>query len=125
MSRTPRLELKAKLTPLLPKTWQVVDNARSIDNVPTTVVQIRLLEVSKLPQAIAAKHQLTYRVTITAPGELNQTAENRLDDDLITFLSALDAAHIMWGTATKVEVGEMRRLGYDVDITATGNRKKE
>jgi hypothetical protein len=124
MGRTPRLELKAKLAPLLPKTWRVVDNARSIDSVPHTVVQIRLLEVSKLPQAPGARHLLSYRLTITAPGESNQAAENRLDDDLLTFLTALDAAHIRWDTASKVEVGDMRRIGYDITITATGNKKE-
>ncbi len=124
MSRAPRLELAAQLKPLLPKTWTIVANARSVDSVPNTTVQIRLLEVSKLPQAPIALHQLSYRLTITAPGEVNQAVENRLDDDLITFLTALDTARIRWDTATKVEVGDMRRLGYDVTITATGNKKE-
>lgn len=124
MSRTPRLELAATLRPLLPKTWNIVPNARSIDNVPTTVVQIRLLEVTKLRQAPGSRHELSYRITISAPGESNQSVENRLDDDLITFLTALDTARILWSTATKVEVGEMKRLGYDITITATGKKKE-
>lgn len=124
MSRTPRLELAAKLRPLLPKGWSIVDNARKVDSVPTTIVQIRLLEVAKLPQAPGARHQLTYRVTISAPGESTQAVENRLDDDLITFLTALDTAKILWSTATKVEVGELKRIGYDITLTATGKKKE-
>lgn len=124
MSRAPRIELQAALKPLLPRTWKIVPNARSVDSVPTTVVQIRLLEVTKLPQAPVALHQHTFRLTISAPQEKQQAAEDRLDDDLIVFLNALDEARIRWDTATKVEVGEMRRLGYDINVITTGKKKE-
>jgi len=116
----PRKVLEAALKPLLPKTWRLEGSGRPVDNVPATVVKLQQLAVRKLPQAPFALHEIDVRATITAPGEQTQTVEDKLDRDLLTFVTALDDARILWAEATKV-IAESR-LGYDITITITGKK---
>lgn len=117
----PRKVLAAAIKPVLPRGWLLEASGRPLPNVPTTTVKLQQLAVRKLPQAPGARHEIDIRATITAPGEDTKITEDKLDDDLLTFLSALDDLHVKWGECTKV-IAESR-LGYDVTITILGMKE--
>jgi hypothetical protein len=113
--------LATALKPVLPKGWVIEGSSRPVANVPNTIVKLQQLAVRKLAQAPAARHEIDIRATITAPGEDTKITEDRLDDDLLTFLTALDDLHVKYGEATKV-IAESR-LGYDITITVLGMKE--
>lgn len=121
MGAVPRKVLAAALRPLLPTGWKIEPSSRVVDNIPATVVQLRQLSIRRLTVAPVAFHEIDFRVTITAPGELQQGVEDRLDDDVLLLIVALDGAHIKWSECQKVIVGS--RLGYDITLTITGNKE--
>jgi hypothetical protein len=117
----PRKVLADALKTALPKGWLIEASGRPVDNVPTTVVKLQQLAVRKLAQAPGARLEIDMRATITAPGEDTKIAEDKLDDELLTFLSGLDELHIKWSECSKV-IAESR-LGYDVTITILGMKE--
>lgn len=117
----PRKVLASALKNNLPKGWIIEGSGRPLDNVPTTTVKLQQVAVRKLPQAPGARHEIDILATITAPGEDTKIAEDKLDDGLLTFLSALDYLHIKWGECTKVIRDS--RLSYDLTITILGMKE--
>lgn len=122
MTDSARAQLHKALKPLLPPSWKIEASSRAVDNVPTTVLQLQQLEIARLPQTQGLL-ALQFRATITAPQERTQAAEDRLDDDTLTLIRALLAEGILWTRCEKVKVKE--RLGYDLDITITAERKPQ
>lgn len=120
MADLARKVLRAALLPLLPRNWKIEPSSRSVDNVPATVVQLRQLSIRRLPQAPVGLHEIDFRVTITAPGE-TQGVEDRLDDDVLLLIGALDTAGIKWSECQKVIAGS--RLGYDITLTITAKKE--
>lgn len=95
-------------------------SSRKVDNIDRTVIQLQQLEIARLPQ-VQGKLALNFRATITAPQEGTQAAEDQLDDDVLDLLRALLVAEVLWTRCEKVKVDE--RLGYDIDITITADRR--
>jgi len=117
----PRKLLGASLKPVLPRGWIIEGSGRVVANVPTTIVRLQQLAVRKLAQAPAGKHEIDIRATITAPGEDTKISEDKLDDDLLEFIIALESLHVRWSECTKVIADG--RLGYDITLTILGSKE--
>lgn len=118
----PRKALAAALKPLLPRTWYIVDNQGTVDDVNRTVVRLKQLGITRLPQAPIGAHSVRFVITITAPNVSTQAAEDKLDDQVDDLIHALDGLNVEWTDATKVIAGD--RLAYDINLTITSTKKE-
>lgn len=119
----PRKVLAASLKPILPTDWAIIPSGRSIDAVPTTTVQLKQMSIVRTPAAPSQSHTIAFVVTIAAPEQSTQAAEDRLDDQVTDLLHALDDLQIAWTEARKVAVTD-RRIGYDIDLSITSNKEQ-
>lgn len=119
----PRKVLADSLKPILPPDWAIIPSGRTIDAVPTTTVQLKQLSIIRTPAAPASNHTIEFVVTIAAPEQKTQAAEDRLDDQVVDLLHAFDDLQIAWTEARKVSVTD-RRLGYDITLTITSQKEQ-
>lgn len=120
----PRKSLAAALKPILPADWAIVPSGRSIDSIPSTTVQLKQLSIIRTPAAPSKSHTIEFVVTIAAPEQKTQAAEDRLDDQITDLLHALDDLSIAWTTCQKVIVSARRELGYDITLTITSSKEQ-
>lgn len=117
----PRKELAAFLTKVLPSSWHIVDSHTTVDDVPKTIVKIKQTTISPFKGAPQGFHAIDFIVTISAPNQRMQEAEDRLDHEVNALLHALDdLAGLSWANAQKVV--DDNRLAYDVSITISSER---
>jgi len=119
----PRKVLAEDLAPLLPKTWQIVDTGRSVDLTRKTVVRLKQLRITRLPEAPTAAHAIEFVATIRVPEQSTQAAEDKLDDQVNALLHALDDTEtVSWTLAEKVKLDE-NALGYDITLTLVSEKE--
>lgn len=113
---TARQALVDTLTPLCPRGWQWVTDERARPDDPVTRVQALQRRIIPGRFGATAAHRIGFTVTVTVPTSEKglSKAEDQLDDDILTFLYALSAAHIQWTTANKAIYDE--RLGYQLEL---------
>lgn len=124
MSSSLRAWFSAQLKPLLPKGWRYIPNQAT----PTTVIKptlvYKLLEIEPLPEAPlgALRHRIV--LTLLTPIEDDVKAEDALDNDVITLITALDPhSDIAWESARKVRDEKTSRLGWDFTVTAVTTKE--
>lgn len=118
----PRKQLAEVLKARLPKSWRIIPEQRSFDDVGKTTVVIKQTTISKLPAAPIGMRSVAFTLTLVSRFTSIAAAEDDLDELVPDLLDHLEALGIKWSTATKVAVDE-NYLGYD--ITVEINTKKE
>lgn len=112
-----RTTLRAAISKLVPRTWQIIDTDRQIDHVKTAAVLISQRTIAPAPNA-AGTHIVTFRVYVVAATD----AEDALDDKVDTLLYAIDKIEaIRWTLANKVIYQD--RTAYELTIEAFTERK--
>lgn len=115
------------LRPLFPPKgrWQLVEGEQAAEDSGRTRVRIAQRSIRRADTGDLRAHLVTFRLTITVPTESLEAAEAQLDDDLDTFLYALDTGTSAdWTSADKGQFAdEGGRLGYSLDITIRTNRE--
>lgn len=112
-----RKQLADQLAPFLPGV-KLVPSSRALDNLDRKVVQISLMEFSRLPEAPQGAHKATFTVTVVTPITTPQRAEDELDalvGDLVNAIDGID--WLSWESARKVIYND-RYLAYDVTVYA-------
>lgn len=119
-----RKSLADALKPILPRGWAIVDSSRSVDDVEKTVVQVQMLRMSRLPAAPIGKHLIGMLITISAPEQSVQRAEDRLDEHIDDLVHALDELGIRWTGAEKVADPASKRLLYQIPVDVISTKGK-
>lgn len=116
-----RKQLHDALAPHLPGV-KLVPSSRALDTLDRKVVQISLMELSRLPEAPLGKHRATFTVTVVTPLTTPQRAEDELDalvGDLVQAIDGID--WLSWESARKVLYSD-RYLAYDVTVFAVAEK---
>jgi len=107
------------LTGVLPNTWTIVDDERSINtiNKPTAIVSVRTIEPSEF--APLSKLIVTIALIVLSPHTDSKASEDQLDTLLVEALTGINQLpNLTWSTATKI-VHLERFMGYEITTTAT------
>lgn len=121
MATSPRKLLSDALTPHLGGV-KIVPNSRNIDALDKPIVQISLMEFSRLPQAPIGKHLVTFTVTVVTPLTTPVKAEDDLDKLVGDLIDAIDQIEWLdWESARKVIYSD-RHLAYDVTVHAVSEK---
>jgi hypothetical protein len=117
--------LLQRLTPGIPKTWRIVPTQRSVDKVGKTTLVVRQQRITKDPDAPAAGRRAFFDFVIACPLDATGAAELRLDDEVIDFLNAVDAAaNVVWTEAEKgIWSDAIPSPAYVVSLFITYERK--
>lgn len=111
-----RDELAAALTPLLPAGWKLIPYQDSVDTLNDVTVMLKLASVEKHPAAPLGAYLTKFTVTVVDPSKDMGKAEDRLDDELLALLAALDGINnSLWSTAEKV-LFQDAYLAYDIAV---------
>lgn len=111
---TAREQLAAVLAPLLPTDWKLIPYQDSVDTLSDVTVMLKLASVEKHPSAPLGAYLARFTITVVDPSQDPQKAEDRLDDELLALLAALDSLNnSLWSTAEKV-LFQDRYLAYDI-----------
>lgn len=121
MGEQPRKALANALKPLIPRTWYIKPSHGTVDDVNKTVVKLKQLKIARLPEAPIGKHTISFVVTISAPNQNTQAAEDKLDDDVNALIHALDVNGFDWKEATKVI--DDNRLAYDITLNLISEKE--
>ena len=114
---TARQQLATAIAPLLPATWKLIPYQDSIDTLSSVVVMLKLESIEKAPSAPIGAYLAKFTVTIADPSTDPKNAEDRLDDEVLALLAALDALNsTLWSTATKVSFNSTN-LAYDIAVS--------
>lgn len=123
MSASVRDYLDGELTPLLPATWKLIPNQRMPETIDGITVVLKHLKIERLPEAPIGSLKNSVTITVADPHQDQVTAEDALDDSVLTLITALDGhSNILWTGADKVLVNNTY-LGWD--ITVEVNTEKE
>ena len=104
---------------VLPTTWTIVDDERSINNItkPTAIVSVRTVEPSEF--APLSKLIVTMALIVLSAHTDAKASEDELDDLLVASLNGINQLpNLTWSTATKI-VHLERFMGYEITTTAT------
>lgn len=94
--------LVERLSPGIRPEWRVVKTQRTTDRIPKTTIVFRQKRITKEPAAPGASRRAYFEVVIASPLDDTGAAEERLDDEIIDFLNACDAAdNVVWEEAEK------------------------
>ncbi|UOE43743.1 hypothetical protein [Agromyces larvae] len=119
----PRTVLAASLKPILPKSWAIVESARTVDDIPTTVVQIIQRTITRLPAAPIGRHFVGMTLMISVPEQSMKHAEDTLDEQVDDFIHALDSIGIAWSNAEKVQTKGSKRIAYQITVNVISNKE--
>lgn len=125
MSSDLRTWFSAQLKPLLPKNadgspaWRYIPNQKTPDVITVPTLVYKLLELEPLPEAPLGALRARIVLTLLTPFEDDVKAENELDNQVMSLVTALDPhSNISWETARKIRDDKTDRLGWDFTVTA-------
>lgn len=119
MSSDLRIWFSAQIKPLLPEQWRYIPNQDTPKTITVVTVVYKLLELEPLPEAPIGALRARIVLSILNPHEDDVKAENDLDNDVMSFIAALDPhSSIGWESARKVRDAKTDRLGWDFTVTA-------
>jgi hypothetical protein len=105
------------IKPLLPKTWAVLPGQMT-DSITKTTVALSLNTIERLPQAPISQRIVSYTLTIAVPMAKASETDDRVDDDILTLLNALDdVPGVAWTRAERGVLGQ--NPGFDITLTFT------
>lgn len=114
-----RAWFSSQVRPLLPASWRYIPNQDTPQTITVVTVVYKLLELEKLPEAPVGHLRPSITLTVLSPHEDDVKAENALDNDVITTLTALDAhPTLSWSSCRKVRDQKTDRLAWDITLTA-------
>lgn len=116
------------IAPLFPKgeRWQLIEDEGSVDDGDRVRVRCAVREFAHSDTGDPDQHLVTVRITITVPTHTLADAEPLLDDAMDPFLFALDAADVVWTTASKGRFeDENNRLGFQLDVVTRTTPTRE
>lgn len=87
---TARQHVVSHLTPLLPKSWAVVDYLTEFDRLSRPTVMVHAINIEKLPASPQGALLVTFEVTILDPHTDSSRAWGVLDDEVVELIQALD-----------------------------------
>lgn len=105
------------IKPLVPKSWAVLPSQMT-DSITKTTVALSLNTIERFPQAPQYIRIVTYTLTIASPmGKASET-DDRVDDEILTLLNALDDIEgLAWTRAERGVLGN--NPGFDITLTFT------
>lgn len=105
------------IKPLLPKTWAVLPGQMT-DSITRTTVALTLNTIERFPQAPINIRIVSYTLTIAVPMAKASETDDRVDDDILTLLNALDDIEgVAWTRAERGVLGQ--NPGFDITFTFT------
>lgn len=113
--------LEEHLTPQLPGKWKIIPYDTNVDPGLEPVMMYRIQSLAKHPAAPSSTFLGTWILTIIAPEQDPQKADDHLDDLVMDALAALSGARIKWDTAEKAKWGD-HNLCYDITIQLATSR---
>ncbi|WP_349902607.1 hypothetical protein [Parafrigoribacterium humi] len=123
MSDSLRVWLDEQLTPLLPSGWTLIPNQRMPETITVTTVVLKHLEIERLDAAPLGQLRNTVVLTVADAHQNQTTAENELDESVLTLCTALDALkNLNWTGAKKVLVNDTY-LGWDITLTVITSKE--
>ena len=87
---TARQQVAAALTPLLPKTWKLVDYMTSFDSITSPTVMLHVSDINPFPQAPQGLLLVTMEATVLASNKDSSRAWGVLDDQVLELIHDLD-----------------------------------
>lgn len=112
-----------QLTPLLPDAWSLIPNQRIPETINATTVVLKHLKIERLEEAPLGQLRNTVTLTVADPHQDQVTAENELDESVLTLCTALDALpKLNWTGAEKVLVSDTY-LGWDITLTVITSKE--
>jgi hypothetical protein len=106
----------AEVKPLLPAGWRFIPNQATPDKITVVTVVLKHLEITPSPAAAGALSN-EFVLTVLSSLEDDVRAENQLDDDVITVVTAL--RKVRWcsfQSARKVRDDKTNRLAWDITV---------
>lgn len=114
-----------EVKPLLPPRWSLVPYLGDIDTPSVPTVAVKLQSLAPLPEAPKGTVAAQYTFTVIQPQTDATTADRALDDDLLTFIAAInDNPSLSWSSADAVAFDDVH-LAYDVSVTCVTSLSKE
>jgi hypothetical protein len=100
-----------------PAGWVFIPDQRIPGTISATTVILKHSRIEPLPEAPIGTLRNTVTLTVVDPHENQSTAENELDDAVLTLITSLDShSWINWSLAEKVAVRDPY-IGWDVTLT--------
>lgn len=119
-----RTWFSAQVKPLLPAGWRYIPNQNTPDTITVVTVVYKLLEIEKLSEAPIGHLRNTIVLTVLSPYEDDVKAENALDNDVISALTALDGhPSISWTSCRKVRDAKTDRLAWDINLSVITSKE--
>jgi hypothetical protein len=82
--------------------WRLVSTQRTLSRITKTTLVVRQTRIERDPDAPRSNRRAYFDLVLACPLEDTGSAEVKMDDDLVTFLTGLDQArNVRWESATK------------------------
>lgn len=109
----------------LPEEWLVIPEQRFPETISKTTVVLQHTRIERLPEAPMGSLRHTITLSVLDPHTDIATAENDLDDALVTLISAIDShSSISWSSAEKT-MHEARYAGWNLTLNVITNTIEE
>lgn len=124
---TLRHELRDRLRPIIPRDYTLRPNGLQLETITKPVLQIKQMRMRPSDEAPVGSLTVDMVLTMAVPQRDPQAAEDKLDDDVLEMLTALDQiGWANWTNAEKVTAGpDDQYLAYDITVTITTQHKPE
>lgn len=116
---TVRSQLEELLKPLLPSGWSIDTTRNNLDVTDRVVVKLAQQRITRTPEAPYAHHTVMFTAAVVDYGQ-SFDREDELDEEVSTFLFALDALHgtpVKWTDATRSKFDESHPNAYDISLS--------
>jgi hypothetical protein len=112
-----RTALADGLAEILPDDWNLYPGYVAPDTLDATTVWFSLTSIERHPKNPSGTRLATMTITLATPITGIDEREDSIDQDLITFLEALEGIeNLVWTDAKRGNTGA-GNLGYDITIT--------
>lgn len=117
-----RTYLAETLRPLLPKGWQIVPYADTVDALSRPVVMLQQKRITPSASAPLGRHSVEFSVILLTPGTNLDRIEDDLDEQVDLLLYALeDLPTLVWTSAERAVFDNAH--GWEISITLDTLRK--
>jgi hypothetical protein len=121
---TPREQLVAALTPLLPQGWKFVPYQRTLDVFSEPTLMLKQDSIVAEPAAPQGAWTVSYILTLITPYTDPEKAEADLDDNVITLLELIEPV-TAFKQAEKKMWSETGPACYDITFSYTTSKSKD
>lgn len=91
-----------RIRPALRKSWRVEKTQRTIGKLSRVTLVIRQVRIERDPEVPKSNRRVYFELVLASPLDETGAAELELDDEIVTFLTALDGAvNVRWESAIK------------------------